>query len=110
MRKVTRLNENDLYRLVRRTLQEQDEDFELKSTVESGGAFEEGEIPQECMGDNSAGMSQVDMISGCLGKINEKSINLNKTIQALTDLLNKTKTEAESTPMAESRRFRKNRY
>jgi hypothetical protein len=110
MRKVTRLNENDLYRLVRRTLQEQDEDFELKSTVESGGAFEEGEIPQECMGDNSAGMSQVDMISGCLGKINEKSINLNKTIQALTDLLNKTKTEVESTPMAESRRFRKNRY
>jgi vacuolar-type H+-ATPase subunit E/Vma4 len=110
MRKVIKLNENDLYRLVRRAIQEQEEEFPLKSTVESGGAFEEGEIPQECLGENSAGMSQVDMIGGCLGKINEKSINLNKTIQALTELLNKTKTEAESTPMAESRRFRRNRF
>ena len=108
MRRVTRLNENDLYRLVRRTLREQDEEFPLQTIA--GEAFEEGEIPQECMGDNAAGMSQVDMISGCLGKINEKSASLNKTIQALTDLLNKTKSEAESAHMAESRRFRRNRY
>jgi hypothetical protein len=108
MRRVSRLNENDLYRLVKRVIQEQDEEFPLQTIA--GEAFEEGEIPQECMGDNPAGMSQVEMISGCLGKINEKSASLNKTIQALTDLLNKTKTEAESTPMTESRIFRKNRY
>ena len=100
----TRLTERDITRIVRKTLKEEDE-FPLQDTA--AGAFEGGEIPAECTGENTAGMSQVDMISACLTKVTEKSTVLNNTIKALNDLLNQTKSEAESLK-TESRRYRRN--
>jgi hypothetical protein len=101
----TRLTERDITRIVKRTLMEQEE-FPLEKTVIDTGAFGEGEIPPECTGENAAGMSQVDMISACLGKVTEKSTTLNNTIKSLNDLLNKTKSEAQSLA-TESRRYRR---
>jgi len=100
----TRITEKDITRIVKRTIMEQE--FPLEKTVMDAGAFEEGEIPAECTGENVAGMSQVDMISACLGKVTEKSTTLNNTIKALNDLLNKTKSEADSLT-TESRRQRR---
>lgn len=100
----TRLTERDITRIIRKTLWEEEE-FPLEKTVIDTGAFGEGEIPPECTGENAAGMSQVDMISACLGKVTEKSTTLNNTIKALNDLLTKTKSEAET--VSESRRYRR---
>jgi hypothetical protein len=104
MKRTLRLSENELSRLIRRAVREQDE-FPLKDTVVSSGAFEEDEIPAECTGENMAGMSQVDMISACIGKVTEKSATLNKTIEALSRLLDQTKSDAQKLA-TESRRYR----
>ena len=100
----TRLTERDITRIIRKTLWEEKE-FPLEKTVIDTGAFGEGEIPPECTGENAAGMSQVVMISACLGKVTEKSTTLNNTIKALNDLLTKTKSEAET--VSESRSYRR---
>jgi hypothetical protein len=99
------LTERDITRIVRRALMEQDE-FSLADTVMGTGAFEEDDIPSECKGENAAGMSQVDMVSACIGKVTEKSTALNNTIKALNDLLNRTKSEADQLK-TESRRYRR---
>jgi len=105
MKRTLRLSENELSNLIRRAVREQEE-FPLKDTVVSSGAFEEDEIPPECTGDNMAGMSQVDMISACIGKVTEKSATLNKTIEALGRLLDQTKGEAQKLT-TESKRNRR---
>ena len=104
MKRTVRISENELSKLIRRAIREQEE-FPLKDTVVSSGAFEEDEIPAECTGDNMAGMSQVDMVSACIGKVTEKSVILNKAIEALAQLLDRTKGEAQKLA-TESRRNR----
>ncbi len=77
--------------LEKRILNEQDE-FDLKKTVMDTAGFEEEDIPKECLGDDPS-VSKIDMIQGCITKITEKSTALNKAIKALSDSLNKVKSE-----------------
>jgi hypothetical protein len=103
MKRTIRLSENDLSRLIKRIVREQDE-FDLKKTVMDTTGFEEEDIPQECLG-NNPGMSRIEMIQGCITKITDKSTALNNAIKALSDSLNKAKSEAGSV-QTESRRRR----
>jgi len=101
MKRTIRLSENDLSNLIKRIVREQDE-FDLKKTVMDTTGFEEEDIPQECLG-NNPGMSRIEMIQGCITKITDKSTALNNAIKALSDSLNKAKSEAGSI-QTESRR------
>ena len=97
-----RITERQISKLVKRIVNE-DEEFDIKKTVMDTSGFEEDDIPEECMGENP-GMSQIDMIEGCIGKITEKSTKLNDSLKALGDMLSKAKSMT-----SESRRYR-NRY
>lgn len=103
MKKSINLNERELLRLIKKIVNEQDE-FDLKKTVMDTTGFEEDDVPAECLGQNP-GMSEIDMIQGCIGKITEKSTALNNAIKALSDSLSKAKSEASSV-RSESRRYR----
>ncbi len=89
--------------LIRRIIKEDEESFNLEKTVMDTAQFKEEEIPNECIDDPSK--PRIENIQACITKITEKSTALNNAIKALSDSLNKAKTEASSIP--ESRRDRK---
>lgn len=97
------LSNRQISNLIRRIIKE-DEEFDLKQTVMDTEAFEEEDIPNECIGGNPE-MSEIDMIQACISKITEKSTTLNNAIKALSDSLNKAKSRANSV-QSESRRYR----
>jgi len=101
-----RLTDRQLNRLVRRIVKE-DEEFDMKQTVMDTAGFEEEDIPRECIGGNP-GMSEIDSIQACIGKITEKRTAHNNAIKALSDSLSKAKSEASS--MSESRRYKRRYY
>ena len=106
MRRNVKLTERDLTRLVKRIVREEEE-FDIEKTVMDAGEFDAEDIPEECKG-NDTGMSNIDMLTGCIGSITKKSTSLTSALTALTGLL--TAAETESSSMTESRRRRYRNY
>lgn len=106
MKKIS-LSNQELSRLIRRVVKEEEDVFDLKQTVMDTAQFEEEDIPSECIDDPSK--PRIETIQACIGKITEKSTALNNAIKALSDSLNKAKSEASSV-QSESRRFRRKLY
>jgi hypothetical protein len=90
MRRNSRLTENDLSRIIRKVLNEQETDFDLKKTVMDTSGFEESDIPSECLG-GDPNLSQIEMVQGCIDKITDKSTALTNTIKALSNSLSQLK-------------------
>ena len=107
MRRNVKLTERDLTRLVKRIVREEEE-FDIKKTVMDTEAFTDIDIPEECKGMENPEMSKVEMITACIGKITEKSTSLSSALTALTDLMNKAKSDSSS--MTESRRRKYRNY
>jgi hypothetical protein len=106
MKKILRLTESDLTRLVKRVIKEEEENYDIAQTVIDTEAFTDEDIPEECK--ENPGMSKVDIITGCIGSITKKSTSLTSALTALTGLLDKAKSESSS--MTESRRRRYRNY
>ena len=106
MKKILRLTESDLTRLVKRVIKEEEENYDIAQTVIDTEAFTDEDIPEECK--ENPGMSKVDIITGCIGSITKKSTSLTSALAALTGLLDKATSESSS--MTESRRRRYRNY
>ena len=104
MRRTIRLNERDLSRIVKKIIEQ--EEYNIEKTVIDTKAFTNEDIPEECKGIENPEMSKVEMITACITKITEKSSSLSSALTALTDLMNKAKSDSSS--MTESRRRYKN--
>jgi len=104
MRKVIKLTENDLTRIIKRVIKEEEENYDIAQTVIDTEAFTDVDIPEECK--ENPGRSKVDIITGCIGSITKKSTSLTSALTALTGLLDKAKSESSS--MTESRRRYRN--
>lgn len=103
MKRTVRLTESDFTRIVRRAINEEEEDYDIAQTVIDTEAFTNEDIPEEC--NENPGMSKIDIITGCIGSITKKSTSLTSALTALTGLLDKAKSESSS--MTESiRRYR----
>ena len=107
MRRNVKLTERDLTRLVKRIVREEDE-FDIKKTVMDTEAFTDIDIPEECK--ENPGMSKVDIITGCIGSITEKSTSLSSALTALTGLMAKAESQSSSMDVTESRRRRYRNY
>lgn len=105
MRRTVKLNERDLSRIVRRIFEE-DEEFDIEKTVMDSGGFSEEDIPEECKGGDNPGMSKVEMITGCIGKITEKSTSISNALTALTTMMQAAETKSSSMDVTESKRYR----
>jgi hypothetical protein len=104
MKRTIRLNERDLSRIVKKIIEQ--EEYNIEKTVIDTKAFTNEDIPEECKGIENPEMSKVEMITACITKITEKSSSLSSALTALTDLMNKAKSDSSS--MTESRRRYKN--
>jgi hypothetical protein len=105
MARTVRLTERNLTRLVRRVInEEEEENYDIAQTVIDTEAFTDEDIPEECK--ENPGMSKVDIITGCIGSITKKSTSLTSALTALTGLLSKAKSESSS--ITESRRRYRN--
>lgn len=100
---MNKYSQKKIENLVRRIVREEEDSFDLKKTVMDTAQFEEEDIPTECVDDPSK--PRIENIQACINKITEKSTALNNAIKALSDSLNKAKTEASSV-QTESRRYR----
>ena len=109
MKKIIRLTESDLTRLVKRVNKEEEENYDIAQTVIDTEAFTDEDIPEECKG-NDPGMSKIDMLTGCIGSITKKSTSLTSALTALTGLLTTAETESAASTVAESRRRRYRNY
>ena len=109
MKRIVRLTERDLTRLVKRIVREEDE-FDIKKTVMDTEAFTDIDIPEECKGMENPKMSKVEMITACIGKITEKSTSLSSALTALTGLMAKAESQSSSMDVTESRRRRYRNY
>jgi hypothetical protein len=104
MARIIRLNERDLSRIVKKIIEQ--EEYNIEKTVIDTKAFTNEDIPEECKGVENPEMSKVEMITACIAKITEKSSSLSSALTALTELMNKAKSDSSS--MTESRRINKN--
>jgi hypothetical protein len=108
MKKIVRLNETQLSRLIRKVIREQEETvFDIEKTIKGTGAFSDDDIPVECKHNDE--LTPLEMINACNTVVKTKSDNLQKTISALGELLtaaNERKNEIQT----ESRRNRRSFY
>ena len=108
MKKIVRLNETQLSRLIRKVIREQEEGvFDIEKTIKGTGAFTDDDIPVECK--HNPDLTPLEMINACNTVVKTKSDNLQKTITALGELLtsaNEQKNEIQS----ENRKYRKRLY
>jgi hypothetical protein len=109
MRKFSTLNERELSRLVRKIVKEQNE-FDIEKTVMDQKAFDQEDIPEECKNVDNPTMSKTQNIQSCMGKVTEKLEILQKTIEALNNMMKQADSAASaSSVQAESRKYRKYR-
>ncbi len=106
MRRTMRLTERDLSRIINKIFEE--DEYNIEKTVIDTKAFTDEDIPEECKGMENPVMSKVEMITACISKITEKSTSLSSALTALTDLMNKAKSDSSS--MTESRRRKYRNY
>jgi len=72
------------------------EEYNIEKTVIDTKAFTNEDIPEECKGVENPEMSKVEMITACIAKITEKSSSLSSALTALTELMNKAKSDSSS--------------